>query len=70
MATKKTDEDKLVEQTDAPDTHPENTDVDKVGTGPDRVAMTSLRADGTPDQTPGFEVIADEPDPRVTTDKD
>lgn len=25
----------------------------------DRVAMVSLRADGTPDQTEGFEVIAD-----------
>lgn len=24
----------------------------------DRVAMVSLRADGTPDQTPGYEVLA------------
>lgn len=26
---------------------------------PDRVAMVSYRADGTPDQTPGFQLLAE-----------
>lgn len=30
----------------------------------DRVAMPSLRSDGTPDQTDNYVVLVDEPDPR------
>lgn len=59
------DPDKTIETQDGEQT-PADVAVPGPTYQPDRVAMISLRADGTPDQTPGFEhLLPHEPDPRL-----